>query len=255
MESIVDKSLRISFEVRSFEDKRVRKCNLEERNNLEAARSIFCWFCSIYRVSGEDGASHGTPNLMDVFKEMADSSKSILEFYIAALRQVFLFCFYCYKKYDTIYDMRLCCGDQHVSTDEVDEDEDMKRAFFRKHDIYMGNKDFCFLKTKSENSELDSFVLRKEADRFKCDCCIKMFSSADFTKNHIRNKHPEALTSVKTKIDDFNRFIDNIDFFMVSCMAGIDDLYPPTFLNLDEKVEGVRYLDKIFSGEVAVDKA
>ena len=253
MESVVNRDLKISFEVARFDEIKVRRCNLAGRNDLDTVKSLFARLCEKYRTRG-CGEDRMGSDLDALVEEQAAKSGNPLDFYITALRKTFFFCFYCCRQYDTVYELRLLCGDWHISVPDVEESEDMKKVFFRKYEIYLFQESFDFLKTKTESSELDGFVLRKDADRFKCDCCIKMFSTAEYAKNHIRNKHPDVVEKIKAKIDVHDLSVDSIDFFMFSCLSGTDDFYPLTFLDLSEKVEGVRYLDRVFSGEVVIER-
>lgn len=254
MESIADKGLRISFEAVSLDEVKVRKCNLGSRSDHETCRSLFRMFCERYSIYDRNNESTENLSMLSFFDRRAEASGDPIGFYVCALRQVFFFCLYCYKQYDSVYDLRILCGDWHVSTDEAEDNEELRRVFSRKHEIYSACRSFDFVKTKNESSELDAFVLRKDADRFKCDCCIKVFSSAEFAKNHVKNRHTEVIEKIDAKINAFNRFADSIDFFMICCLSGIDDFYPPAFLDLEEKVEGVRYPDKVFSGNVVLEK-
>lgn len=252
MESVTDKSLKITFEAARFEGVKVRRSGLRGRGVVEAARDVLAALLEICMQHAPDVAPEGSSSVLGVLEKRAEASGRPLDFYAAALRKGFLFCLFCYRQYDTVYEMRVLCGDWHVSADDADENADVRRMFFRKHEIYMGCRNFDFLKTKNESTELDGFVLRKDADRFKCDCCIKMFSSAEFAKNHVRNKHPDVMEKVSQRIEVFNRFVDGLDFFMISCLSGTDDPHMPSFIDMAERVEGVRYMDRVFSGDVCI---
>lgn len=252
MESVTDRSLKITFEAARFDDIKVRRCGLRGRAIADAARDVFAALLERCLRHVPDAAQGGCSGVLGALDRMAEASGRPLDLYAAALRRVFLFCIFCYRQYDTVYEMRVLCGDWHVSADDADESADARRMLLRKHEIYMGCRSFDFLKTKSESTELDGFVLRKDADRFKCDCCIKVFSSAEFAKNHVRNKHPDVMEKIRGRIRAFNLFVDGIDFFMVSCLSGTDDPHMPSFIDMAEKVEGVRYMDRVFSGEVCI---
>eukprot|EP00866_Antonospora_locustae_P002241 jgi/Antlo1/2241/1852 len=252
MKSITDKSHKITFEAARFENIKVRRCGLRGRAIEEAARDVFAALLDRCLRHDPGAAQEGCSGVLEALDRRAEASGRPLDIYVAALRRVFLFCIFCYRQYDTVYEMRVLCGDWHVSAEDADESADTKKMFLRKHEIYMGCKNLDFLKTKNESTELDGFVLRKDSERFKCDCCIKVFSSAEFAKNHVRNKHPDVIEKIWSRIKAFNTFVDNIDFFMISCLSGTDDPHMPSFIDMAERVEGVRYMDRVFSGEVCI---
>lgn len=254
MESVTDRSLKITFEAACFDDIKVRKCGLRGKAIVVAARDVFAAFLERCLRHVPDAAHESCSDVLEALDRKAEASCRPLDLYAVALRQVFLFCIFCYRQYDTVYEMRVLCGDWHVSVDDADENAEAKRMLLRKHEIYMGCRSFDFLRTKNESTELDCFVLRKDSDRFKCDCCIKVFSSAEFAKNHVRNKHPDVMEKIQSRIKAFNLFVDGLDFFMVSCLSGTDDSHMPSFIDMAERVEGVRYMDKVFSGDVYIRK-
>ncbi|KAL0265551.1 UNVERIFIED_CONTAM: hypothetical protein PYX00_011263 [Menopon gallinae] len=234
MESVTDRSLKIVFEAVQFDGVKVRRCGLRGKGVAEAARDVLATLLERCMQHVPDAVPGSSSSVLCIIDKRAEASGQPLDFYAAALRRVFLFCIFCYRQYDTVYEMRALCGDWHVSADDAEESADARRMFFRKHEIYMG----C----------------RKDSERFKCDCCVKVFSSAEFAKNHVRNKHPDVMERVRARIEVFNRFVDGLDFFMASCLSGTDDPHMPSFIDMAERVEGVRYMDRVFSGEVHIGR-
>jgi hypothetical protein len=150
--------------------------------------------------------------------------------------------------------LNLSCGVNHVYNGDVEFNRDIQRAFLRKHELFIQFNDMSPYKPLNDSSELDRFIIKREEGGYKCNCCIKAFTEANYVRDHLKNKHNEIIDGINDKLILQDMFVDNMDFLLISAVLGIDDNYLPNFMSVVEGFDGVRYSTKIFSGEIKIPR-
>lgn len=164
------------------------------------------------------------------------------------LREKHLFCFYCVRKFDTVFDMRRRCGSAHLFGSEN------RVLFTRKMNLLLQRKDVD-IKPVDDSEELDKVVFRLR-DVFACDVCKKAFQTSDFVKKHFRNKHPEQYQEILSSTKLYERVLRNFDFLIFSYVEGLTLNYIPFYLDsLQQNSDRIKYdFKKWFSGDVKIKR-
>lgn len=143
--------------------------------------------------------------------------------YILALRKVFNFCYYCCKKYDSVYEMLLKCGTYHVRGSSLEIFN--YRKFLLDVAFYSRERGEIFDK-EWERKEL-TLLYRKEAEeRVRCLECGKLFMNEAFAEKHLRNKHSEALERIRAKFERISKVLGLPSYHAFCLLERKEDYLP-----------------------------
>lgn len=172
-----------------------------------------------------------------------------VDFYILLLRCVFNYCYYCVRQFGSSIEMAACCGDYHIRTGL----NTNRSIFDRKNKVITEDVDFEHLKTVYGTGEL--YLEQRATGEFLCGICHKEFESKEYFVHHFQNKHSE-----KMDVGSWNRFIDNLDWFLLGIVLGTNSWNVPWFvkdldINYSHVNETVYDMDQVFSGELKFEES
>jgi hypothetical protein len=111
--------------------------------------------------------------------------------------------------------------------------------------------DFGIMKNINFDFLLGRIIQKVEDKVFMCSLCEKKFETEEFTENHQKNKHGEEMKNRKVKYENFFKFIDSLDLFVLNLVEGSFENTPWFFKKRDEKTI-VYDMNHVFSGEIEI---
>lgn len=203
--------------------------------SIEDARAIFQSLCFLSKKSPDETldsfVSGNNPSISD---------DRIAELYVHALRKIFRYCTICSKQYDNYVSMIRQCS-EHSLNDYCPRNIEIAAIF----------KDFSGITYIDEDLEVERHIIRTPEATFRCKNCSKLFNSFEYIKQHLYSRHPELIQDTKSKKENFKKFIDSIDFFILETVEGTSEKEPPSFGRSRKNPNIVVYdFPKLFSGDI-----
>ncbi|KAH9411530.1 hypothetical protein HK407_05g09090 [Ordospora pajunii] len=240
MKSVVEGNPNIQFEPFDVSDVEEPVISCTD-SDYGTAKSMFSSLCKIFKIDEDEVLKTYIANIQTQ-GSMAQTSTA--EFFCNALKDVFLYCYTCAHQYDDPLEMMMGCRN-HKSTE----------ASIRRREFLVEYQGLGDLKIKTKEEELNKMITMVEENHYKCEFCGKGFKEEMFIFNHFNNKHEDEIKKIDKSIEDFRRFLDRVDCFMLEMLDGTDDDRVPRFIQPSIKDERVIYdMDRIFSGEIVLGK-
>ncbi|KAJ1915828.1 hypothetical protein H4219_004116 [Mycoemilia scoparia] len=174
-------------------------------------------------ASPNDGESNNQDNgASSDAEESIDIVKQELDIYLAYLRRVHFYCYYCCKVMDSAEDFSRQCSKNHYrrlirSASNIKNPSNLSWAknIDQKNESIIYPPEITEMAKqggKSFNEETEKLVSDQinhlDEGRFRCLICKKLFRGDEFVRKHIRNKHPELIPEELVKeLEFFNRFV------------------------------------------------
>eukprot|EP00002_Diphylleia_rotans_P015976 TRINITY_DN309_c0_g1_i3.p1 TRINITY_DN309_c0_g1~~TRINITY_DN309_c0_g1_i3.p1 ORF type:complete len:495 (-),score=113.89 TRINITY_DN309_c0_g1_i3:117-1601(-) len=144
-----------------------------------------------------------------------------LDAHLSYLRKVHLYCYYCADEFDDETDMERRCGTNHFRG--AFRSSERMNVFGKRNLLDSKNQTrlsapdelkACGLELEERycNKAAENHFTQINPEKFRCNECRKAFVNADFTKKHIRLKHPELVAEAKLKAQQeqfFNNFVED----------------------------------------------
>ncbi|EOB15096.1 Zinc finger C2H2 protein [Nosema bombycis CQ1] len=121
----------------------------------------------------------------------------------------------------------------------------------RRRELCMDYIDFGIMKNINFDFLLGRIIQKVEDKVFMCSLCEKKFETEEFTENHQKNKHADEMKNRKLKYENFFKFIDSLDLFILNLVEGSFENTPWFFKKRDEKTI-VYDMNHVFSGEIEI---
>ncbi|KAF7684649.1 Zinc finger C2H2 protein [Astathelohania contejeani] len=172
------------------------------------------------------------------------SENKLFESYHTLLREVFYYCYFCTRQFDSYEEMIQCCGTDHITVGTGS-----RGNFNRKLSLITRQAEYAFLKIRTLENELDKHIIILEEGIHRCDICSKSFENSNFVRNHIQKKHKEIFEKARSYVNNYNLFIERMDFYFLFYVEGscVD------VIEYKEKINKISYdFIKVFSGDVKI---
>ncbi|KAI5176093.1 hypothetical protein PAEPH01_2234 [Pancytospora epiphaga] len=163
---------------------------------------------------------------------------------LAAMRNEFLYCSICSKKYDNVPSMHRQCS-RHSESD----------FSCRNIELATTPKDFSKICDLQESDDMCRYIIADHEEAFRCGVCQKRFQGTEFVYNHIKLKHSDLVDALAKKREDHRRFVLNIDFFILELMEGTSDKRMPLWGKSSINYRQTVYdYPLIFTGEISINR-
>lgn len=167
-----------------------------------------------------------------------------VETVLGRIREEFLYCTICAKQYDNRPAMFQRCS-RHEESD----------FSYRNIELATTPKDFSKVSGMQEDDEISRYAVATPEETFRCKVCQKLFQGADFVYNHIRSKHADLMQDIERKVRDFQKFMSNVDCFILEVVEGTADRRMPLWGRGATHSELVAYdHPQAFTGEIHLKK-
>ncbi|ADM12337.1 uncharacterized protein Eint_100070 [Encephalitozoon intestinalis ATCC 50506] len=238
MKSILDKGLGVQLE--EFDISGVSEPEISfEDDDYQMSASIFTSLSRMFDVNEEEVLEKYASTLED-----SSTERNTAKFICGALKSIFLYCYTCAHQYDDPLEMMMGCRN-HKATDTAT----------RRREFLANYRGFGYLHPKTKEEELNNMTTIVNENHYKCGFCGKSFESEKFIFNHFNNKHEDEIKRIEKSIEDFKKFLQRIDCFMLGVIEGTDDDRIPRFILPNIKDDRIVYdMGCVFSGEIVINK-
>ncbi|KAI5149342.1 hypothetical protein ENBRE01_0847 [Enteropsectra breve] len=200
----------------------------------EKARALFEEFCTIEKRNAND--------VISSYKEKCQSLAAGEHIsFSEILREVFGYCVHCSSVYQSKIEMLDCCTQNSKHSLDT-----------RENDVLLVPKKFEDLRFEGEDYEFERLSIKTSKSNVQCAECQKVFKDFDFFKNHYISKHPDLADKNLAGKRHFEKFIENLDIFILKVVYGANDKKPVFFANryTEKHKETVYNFPKLFSGAI-----